>query len=91
MTDCLVTKGRADFTVLVVTTTFVSVYSDLLSLWLQCLRKKKKCKHRPKAENLFSYFYNSVGSEYGSCKFLQHFLIYFHSAKKPQCGSCYIR
>ena len=42
MTDCLVTKGRADFTVLVVTTTFVSVYSDLLSLWLQCLRKKKK-------------------------------------------------
>ena len=54
MTDCLVTKGRADFTVLVVTTTFVSVYSDLLSLWLQCLRKKKKCKHRPKAENLLS-------------------------------------
>ena len=42
MTDCLVTKGRADFTVLVVTTTFVSVYSDLLSLWLQCVRKKKK-------------------------------------------------
>ena len=54
MTDCLVTKGRADFTVLVVTTTFVSVYSDLLSLWLQCVRKK--CKHRPKAENVLSYF-----------------------------------
>ena len=54
MTDCLVTKGRADFTVLVATTTFVSVYSDLLSLWLQRLRKKKKCKHWPKAENVLS-------------------------------------
>ena len=48
MTDCLVTKGRSDFTVLVVTTTFVSVYSDLLSLWLQCLRKKEKMQTQAK-------------------------------------------